>query len=102
MSHAEEEAIGKGQKNLKLACKTVCQFGLSGMHLSQFQNTVQNKMLFHSTLEMIVIHLRDNDLVTVRQATLIRCINKCLNHLHSVFPHILYGQTFYLRKNGRV
>ena len=66
VAHAEEEAIGKGQKNLKLAGKTVCRFGLSGMHLSEFQNTVQNKMLFHSTPEMIVIHLGDNDLVTAR------------------------------------
>lgn len=86
VSHAGEEAIGKGQKNLQLAGKTVRWFGLSGMHWTQFQNTVQNKMLFHPTPEMIVIHLGGNDLVTVRQASLIRRITKRLKHLQSVFP----------------
>ena len=48
------------------------------------------------------ISIDKNFLVTVRQAKLIRCIHKRLNNLFSVFLHILYVQTFYLGKNGRV
>lgn len=81
ISHAEEEAMGKGIQNLDLAGKTVQWFGQSGMHWSHLQNTVQFKMLCFPTPEMIVIHLGGNDLVKIKQAKMIKRINKRMQHM---------------------
>lgn len=57
------------------------------MHLSQLRPTIQLKMLYLPPPAMIVVHVGGNDIVTMKQAHLIRRIKKVFHYIHSVFPN---------------
>lgn len=59
--------------------------GKGGMHWRELLPKFQCTLLFNPRPGMIVIHLGGNDLVTVKQAKLMRAIKKDLKYLASVF-----------------
>ena len=100
MSHVADEAWDRGLPNLDLDGRTVHWFGKGGMHWAQLHSTIQLKMLYYPTPAMIVIHLAGNDLVDIKQAQLIKRINKGLSRLQYVFPETLIGLVRHFTKNS--
>ena len=84
--HAEEAAVAQGNSNLHLQNGSIIWLGKSGMHWDQLQDVIQLEMLNRAPPAMIVIHLGGNDLVEVKQATLIKKISKDMAYINSIFP----------------
>ena len=98
---AEDRAIFRNNYNLGLHDRKVLWFGNKGMHWHELLPKLQHKMLFHPRPSMILIHVGGNDMVQVKQAKLMKRIQKDLSILQLFFfPPLLSGLTYYLGNNG--
>lgn len=75
--------------NLDQADKRVQWMGTPGMKWCQLLPAVQFQMMFNHPPALILIHLGGNDLVSIKQARLMKSIKRDLNYIASVFPHTL-------------
>ncbi|MEW8545795.1 MAG: hypothetical protein AB2693_19915 [Candidatus Thiodiazotropha sp.] len=86
LAHLEEDlAALHSSPNLGIA-DNILWLGAGGMHWSELIPKFQCTMIFNPPPDLIVIHVGGNDLVTVKQAKLIKVIRRDLQYLASVFP----------------
>lgn len=99
ISHLEEDVGAlRGSLNLGLAFN-VLWLGTGGMHWSDLIPRFQCTMIFHPPPVMIIIHVGGNDLVTMKQAKLIKVIRRDLGYIASVFPSVKIAWSDILPRN---